>query len=319
MTPALERAKGVLMAGVAGSGPERAREAMAQWPDLKIFENVDELIRDESVQVVYVASPHFLHVPQAVQAIENKKHVFMEAPMALSVDGAHKLAEKAKEHGVKLGVASQFRYHPAVAALRDEIAGGSLGAIKHLSVRCTEPLSLSRGWWNDANRSGPAALLRLGVHAVDLAAWLHPKPVAEVMAMGIDEGDPAVNTIVSCLLRFEDDSMGYVLGASAFKDPDHSVRVEGAQKRLYVEGDFNGADPAILHELVDGEEDIQEFDPNDPVVRMIEAFNRAVLEDVDFMPEALESLETVKVTCAVIESMRGRRSVKVNEIVRQSA
>ncbi len=314
--PALLASRSSRILGVCGGDAERTRNSLSKWPDLEVYDDLGSMVKNGEVQAVYIATPHFMHVPHAVQAIEAGKHVFMESPMALSVDGAHKLTEKARKMSVQLGVAFQYRFHPAVSELKARIDNGDLGEALHVSLSIADNVILPSGWWSDANRAGPAALLRFGVHALDLAEWLMPATVTEVMASGKDRGENRQDAIVSVSLRFGDGSLGFALGAGGFGEKNHSVKVEGEKGRISVEGDFSGAGPVEMVEVMGGKKKVKEYKPQDPVGIMVDSFAEAVLGDNEFSPAGKEGKKIVEITCAVIESMKSRHAVKVGEVLR---
>jgi len=318
MIPALLELPRSKLIAVCAADEERARQSLSTWPELKIYSQLDEFLADPKMQVIYIASPHFLHVPQAVSVIESGKHIFMESPLALSVDGAHKLIEKARTRGVKLGLAFQFRFHSAMRDLREKIQAGELGEVRYLSVNYAERMEWPSNWWSDAMRSGPAAVLRFAVHALDLASWLHPHPVAEVMAAGEDDPDTNINSQALVLLRFQGGGLGCALGSAAVASRDHSIRVDGSRGSVSLEGDFRGQGPMFWREVREGKETTREYKPEDPIGRMLKEFNKAVQEGAEFSPEGKDGKKIVEITCAVIESMRNKRSVKVGEVLRQT-
>lgn len=316
MIPALNELPRAKLIGACGSGPERTAEAVADWSDLKVFAKLDELLADAKVQVVYIASPHFLHVPQAVQVIESGKHIFMESPLALSVDGAHKLIEKARIKGVKLGLAFQFRFHSAVRDLRDKIMAGDLGEINNIKVSYSENFAWPANWWSDTIRSGPAAVLRFAVHALDLAAWLNPANVSELMAMGDDDPATGINNQASVLLRYAGGGLGIAVGSAVAGVKSHCVRVEGSRGSITIEGDLSGTEPVNLREFRDGRQTAKEYKPENPVARMLKDFNKSLTDGVEFSPEGKDGKKIVEITCAVIESLKNKRAVKVGEVLR---
>jgi len=314
MIPALAGSPYARIEGIFGRDLERAKE-VAREHDIAVYEDLGELISSEDVNVVYIASPHFLHVPQAVLAIEAGKHVFVEAPLSLSVDGAHKLVEKARSAGVKLGVSFPARFHSAMQKLQKTTVSGELGRIKHVIARCMRPIRFS-GWWLDAGRAGPAALLRLGVQALDAAVLAKPEQAVEVTAMGNEAGEDNVNTMVSVILRFKDGMQGYVMAMSEDTAPYSGLTVEGAEGKAMIEGDLAGAGKVALTKIKDGEQSTEEYEGEDPVAAMIEAFTLSVSGDSDYHPTGAEAKKVVEITCAVIESMKSGKTVKVGEVQR---
>lgn len=318
MIPALAASPLCRVVGACGRDAQSAAKALSPWPEIEVFRDAGSLLKSPEIQVVYIATPHFLHVPQAVESLEAGKHVFMEPPMALSVDGAHKLIEKARARDLKLGVAFPYRFHSAIQAAK-VAAGGELGEIIHLSVGLEEKVRWETGWWLDAFRSGPAALFRLGLPALDLAAWLKGQAVNEVFALGHDQADPPVNVQVSILLRFSDLSLGYVLGAANFHERKHFIRLEGTRGRLELAGDFSGQGSVTLREAKDAEDRTVRFEPEDPVGQMIDAFVATIQSGAAFPAEGTQAQKTVELSCAVIESMKSRRLTRVGEVLRVTA
>ncbi len=316
--PAIQKSTSCKVVGVHAREPGHLGSAIADWPKIKTYQDLDAMLEEPEVQVAYIASPHFLHVPQAASALEYKKHVLMESPLALSVDGAHKLVEKARSEGLLLGVAFQHRFHPALIKLKEKIEQGELGKIKHLAVWCARPVSLADSWWTDVNRSGPAALFRMGVFAIDLCSWLKNEPVDEVMAMGTFEGEESLNTSVSILLRYRDEESAYAFGSCAFTRPDHGIKVEGTRARLSVQGDFKKGGDLVMKEVTDSGQEEFSFERQDPVNNMVSSFCKAVEQGTDYKPTGADARKTVEITCAVIESMKRRSAVKVGDVLRDT-
>ncbi len=79
-----------------------ARERFRQELNGKVFESIEELSGSPDVDVVYVATPHEMHAQHAIVALENKKHVIVEKPMALTLQDCERMNHAAGKNGVKL-------------------------------------------------------------------------------------------------------------------------------------------------------------------------------------------------------------------------
>ena len=319
MIPALMASPSSKIAGVCGRESASAREAVRDFPELEVFGSLDETLSAPEIEVIYIATPHYHHVPQAVQAIEAGKHVFMEPPMSLSVDGAHKLVEKARSKNVRLGVAFQYRFHSAALELKNRIESGDVGELKHLALTLSEPVDLFSGWWADAFRAGPAALLRLGVHALDLGSWITSQPVTDAMALAKDEGEEQINTAVAAALRYGDGSLGSITCATCFAGHNHAAVLECSKARIEAIGDFSGAGPVTILEHGEGEDKTLEFEPEDPVGRMIDAFADTVRDGAEFHPDGSDGKAAVQIACALIESIKSKRAIKVGDVSSRAA
>ena len=101
-------------------------------PDAQITDNLDDVLRDEQIQGIALATPAETHAELAIQAMHAGKDVFVEKPMALTLGDAEKMKEVAEETGRILMVGHLLEYHPAVLKLREMIATGELGKINYI-------------------------------------------------------------------------------------------------------------------------------------------------------------------------------------------
>ena len=101
-------------------------------PDAQITDNLDDVLRDEHIQGIALATPAETHAELAIQAMHAGKDVFVEKPMALTLGDAEKMKEVAEETGRILMVGHLLEYHPAVLKLREMIATGELGKINYI-------------------------------------------------------------------------------------------------------------------------------------------------------------------------------------------
>ena len=85
------------------------RHRHARWQDL---------VTDDAIDAVYIATPHYMHAEQTVAAAAAKKHVLCEKPMALNSAQCSEMIESCKQNGVKLGVAYYRHFYPAIARIK---------------------------------------------------------------------------------------------------------------------------------------------------------------------------------------------------------
>ncbi len=118
------------LAAVCDTDPEAARQFGAQYRvSTPAFEDI---LRDEAVDAVAIATPAVTHSDFARQALAAGKHVFVEKPVALNVDAAEELNTLAKQQGRVLMVGHLLQYHPAFIRLKELVAGGDLGRLRHI-------------------------------------------------------------------------------------------------------------------------------------------------------------------------------------------
>lgn len=118
--------------GVCDSSQERRAAAAESYPDARIFGSFEQVIVDERVEAVALASPAELHAGMSIAALEAGKDVFVEKPLALEYDNARPVVDKALELGRILMVGHLLEYHYAVVKLVDLVRAGELGELQYI-------------------------------------------------------------------------------------------------------------------------------------------------------------------------------------------
>ena len=109
---------------------ETTLRAQAQiYPGVHLSDRFDEILADEDVRAVVIATPAATHYAKAKQAILRGKDVFVEKPLALRYGQGQELIALAQSRGVVLMVGHILEYHPAIALLKSIIARGELGRL----------------------------------------------------------------------------------------------------------------------------------------------------------------------------------------------
>jgi len=132
-----------------------------------------ELVTHPEVEVVYLATPPSAHGPQALEALRQGRHVFVEKPLATSLDEADAIARLAAEAGRKVGINYVLRFNPIYRLARRIAASGLLGSLRHMSLEndaADENLSPGHWFWDPAVSGG--IWVEHGVHFFDIAAHL---------------------------------------------------------------------------------------------------------------------------------------------------
>lgn len=102
------------------------------YPGVTTTGAIDDVLRDEKVKGVVIATPAVTHYDIAAKALAAGKDVFVEKPLALSLDDGQKLVARAQESNRILMVGHLLRYHPAVTRLSEMVKTGELGRLQYL-------------------------------------------------------------------------------------------------------------------------------------------------------------------------------------------
>lgn len=146
--------------------------AEANGAPIRAHGSYADLAADPEVDVIYIATPHSLHLENARLAFEGGKHVLCEKPLTLSVSGAEEMIALAREHGRFLMEAMWTACHPGVRTLQRRLAAGEFGTPRHVHAEI--------GFVVNADPSdrmldpdlGAGALLDMGIYPLTFAQLL---------------------------------------------------------------------------------------------------------------------------------------------------
>ncbi|HZC28714.1 MAG TPA: Gfo/Idh/MocA family oxidoreductase [Gaiellaceae bacterium] len=172
---------------------ESRKRFASRFPDARITGEFDELLADDSLDAVVVATPVVTHFELAKRALEAGKHVLVEKPPALTGAEAEELVATAEEAERVLMPGHLLLYHPAVTRLKELIASGELGEVLYV-------------YGNRQNlgqiRKDENALWSLGVHDLSVILHLLEEEPSEAWARGESFLTEGVEDVVFCYLRF---------------------------------------------------------------------------------------------------------------------
>lgn len=157
---------------IAAVGSRRADAAVAFAEEFGIptaHGSYEELVADPGVDVIYVATPHPMHVRDAVLAIDAGKHVLIEKPVALNAAEAQLIADRAADEGVIAMEAMWTRYLPHMVRIREILAAGTLGEVRTVLADHTQNLPTNPEHRLQNPDLGGGALLDLGIYPVSFA------------------------------------------------------------------------------------------------------------------------------------------------------
>jgi predicted dehydrogenase len=172
---------------------ERRELLSGRYPAAQATASFDDLLADDTLDAVVVATPVPTHYALAKQALEAGKHVFVEKPPAMRAAEMDDLVSVAAERDLVLMPGHLLLYHPGVLKLKELIDAGELG-----TVLCVYGNRQNLG----IVRTNENALWSLGVHDLSVILYLLDEDPEVAMAHGRDFLTPGVEDVVFCYLRF---------------------------------------------------------------------------------------------------------------------
>jgi predicted dehydrogenase len=171
----------------------RLRPVAERHPEARATNDIGDLLDDDSLDAVVVATPVPTHYALAKQALEAGKHVFVEKPPAMRAAEMDELVRLADERDRVLMPGHLLLYHPGVLKLKELIADGELG-----EVLCVYGNRVNLG----IVRSNENALWSLGVHDLSVILYLLDEDPELATAQGSASIHSGVEDVVFCFLRF---------------------------------------------------------------------------------------------------------------------
>ena len=154
---------------------EKAEKSAKEYgtPDAKVYVDYKELLKDESIDVVYVCTPNRMHAQVSIDALDAKKHVMCEKPMAKTAADARAMVEAAKRNGKKLTIGYQHRHKAEARYVKEVVERGDLGDIYYAHAYAIRRRGTPNwGVFLNEYEQGGGPLIDIGTHSLDLTLYL---------------------------------------------------------------------------------------------------------------------------------------------------
>ncbi len=184
-TQALRRL-GVQVRGVLGSSAGRGAARAAEMGVVKAYADLDDLLSDDSVDVVHVTSPNHAHYGQVKAILQAGKHVICEKPLAMTSAESAEMVEIAHVSGKVAAVCYNIRFYPLNQQAHGMVKAGELGDIHFVTGHYHQDWLAKPTDWNWRLQSEIGGALRsvgdIGTHWVDLTSFVTGLKAEAVMA-----------------------------------------------------------------------------------------------------------------------------------------
>ena len=161
---------------IAQTAQDSAREA-----GLKVYDSLEQVLSDETVEAVLIATPNDAHKTIAIAALHAGKHVICEKPVAMNVTELDAILKVAKETGNTFMVHQNRRWDPDFLVIRDLYQTGQIGDLFQIESRVHGANGIP-GDWREQEKHGGGMLLDWGVHLIDQLLWLIDSPIKQMSA-----------------------------------------------------------------------------------------------------------------------------------------
>jgi predicted dehydrogenase len=298
------RRAGLRLATCHSRGAER-RRAFAERFGCEPASSVEEAIGHPDVEGVVIATPNDVHEEQTLACAERGRHVFVEKPIADTLEAGERMRDACADAGVAVMVGHGFRRLGAARRAKMLIDAGELGRVVLAEANMSLPGSFRPDAWRSQrarNRGGP--LMQLGIHHVDtLIHWLGPVRRASGRFAHVHAGAD-IDDVGVVALEFESGALGAVTG-SYVSPKTLSLRLLGSAGVLDYRTDFSvWPDAQALDRVTTlslaGEP--VEFEERDMLAEELAEFGRCIRGESTPETGAAEGLAALGAVLAAIDS-----------------
>lgn len=227
---------------VADIKPERADKKAEEF-GAKAYYDFDTLLENEELDCVHICTPHYLHTPMAIKALEKGINVLLEKPCSVSMKEINELRAAEKKSGKSLGICFQNRYNACVREAKRIIGSGEMGAVKSVRAFVTwmrDEEYYSDDWHGTLDKECGGVLINQSIHTMDLVQYLGGKCKKVTAHVSTDKfrGIIEVEDTASALLELENGTTAVFYATLAFADnSDVFIEISLENGKLRIEGE----------------------------------------------------------------------------------
>lgn len=259
-------------------------------------ENIDDLVTSD-IECVFIFSPNQFHFEHVTKAAQNKKHIFLEKPIANNTEEAIGIEKVCVENGVTLAVGHNVRYYNIFKEAKRLINEGTIGEIVYIDGNRSRPIGYGideKSWRFYADTCNGGPLIQMAIHLIDTVRYVCKMDVVEVKKISLKKIIKTENDeSFAVLIRFNNNSIFHVFSSYVAQESFY-LNFFGTKGTLYVDA-FNGLSIQKEGETVKKK---LKYLKNNPQIDEILEFYDALDKHIDFnnptTREAIQNVELVE-------------------------
>ena len=303
---ALANIDNVIVVALCDKRPENAEKRKTEFNlDSKIYTDYYEMLNAEELDAVHITTPHYLHAPMAIAALERDIFVCLEKPMCINRDEITALIEAEKRSRASVAVSFQTRYNTAnIIAKKTAEEDGIVSAYVSIFWERTNEYYTGSDWRGSYATEGGGVMINQAIHSIDHLIGILGKPVAVTATKANHKHKGIIEVEDTCegMVEFENGKIGNFFATNAFvgtsrtsifiKTTNHNLEIRNS--KLYIDD--------ILVEDTQSSGYLGKEVYGDGHLTFIKKFYEAI-ENGDEMPITLESAQwALRLLLAAYES-----------------
>lgn len=179
--------QGSILVAACDSRAEVREEYQAEFgKECFVTDDYRELLKRPGLDGVFITTPDYLHEEHAIAAIRAGCSVYVEKPLAITIEGCDRIIREAEKHGVKLYIGHNLRFGPVFLKMKELIDSGAIGQIE--AIWCRHFIDYGGDAyfkdWHSERKYTTGLLLQKGAHDIDVIHWLAGSYTTRTSAMG---------------------------------------------------------------------------------------------------------------------------------------
>jgi predicted dehydrogenase len=304
--PAMQLSENCEIYAIASRDLETAKKIANDLNIPKYYGSYKDLLKDPSIEAVYIPLPNHLHTEWTMKAAEAGKHVLCEKPLGMNAAEVRKLIEVREKTGVKIQEAFMVRTHPKWLAVRDLVKSGRIGNLNAISMFFSY-FNVDKSNIRNKIEVGGGALMDIGCYCVNLSRFIFDDEPIRVSSLIERDSETKIDKLTSAMLKFPRGHATFTCSTQLV--PYQRMQIIGTKGRIEVEIPVNLPPESPTRIFIDDGSDLYgknvetiEFRAVDKFMIQSELFSKAILENSEQAISLEDSFKNMAVMDAVFRS-----------------
>jgi predicted dehydrogenase len=318
VVPAMQHSRFSEISGIASRDLSSAKSTAEALGIEAYYDSYNELLAAPEIDAVYIPLPNHMHTEWAIKAMNAKKHVLCEKPLALSIDDVKKLIETRNQNGVKAGEAFMVNSHPQWRRIRELIQEGALGRIRAIQgffcYMNKDPANI-----RNKPQYGGGVLWDIGCYLMHCSRYLLEREPARVVASLTLDPVFQTDSLASAILDFDDVLASFTISTQLADS--QKMTIYGEKTKLEIEIPFNAPIDREVSVFLGREPLMQQagerirFPAANQYTLQGDEFSKAIIENTDVPVPFEDSLNNTASILAAFESARTGKAVNPADLI----
>jgi len=245
VAPALRDLDNCRLVAVNRAQHDLAEQFAREFGAGRWYRECRDLLKDEEIDAVYIATPPHLHAEQTIAAAKAGKHVICEKPMALDAQACRRMIAACRAEGVRLSIAYYRHFYPVVDRVKEILDSGEIGKVVLAEIRAFENFRPEtedpRYWMASKRQGGGGPLMDFGCHRIEVLLHILGEVSGACGSQGRLVTDWDVEDTSVSIFEFKNESRGMLAVSRAVQEPQDSLDIYGSVGSIHIPVLNNGS------------------------------------------------------------------------------